>query len=59
MSKDEEKKDELTGDPLVHEGGKDPFFAMDDEPKTDDGKDTKKAEDKPLFLISTDSFSNC
>lgn len=53
MSKDEEKKDELTGDP------KDPFFAMDDEPKTDDGKDDKKSEAKPLFLISTDSFSNC
>jgi len=53
MSKDEAKTEELTGDV------KDPFFAMDDEPKTDDEKNTKKSEGKPLFLISTDSFSNC
>jgi len=55
MSKEEEaKKDdnELTGDP------KDPFFSMDDEEaKKDEG--SKKSVNKPLFLISTDSFSNC
>ena len=49
-------KDELMEDPLVHEGGKDPFFSMEDEPKEKGGKTTGT---KPLFLISTDSFSNC
>ena len=53
MSKDEEKKDELTGDP------KDPFFSMDDEEAKKEENSKGPSEGKPLFLISTDSFSNC
>lgn len=54
MSKDEETKKnaldlELTSD------GKDPFFAMEE---AEDPKSKKKSDTKPLFLISTDSFSN-
>lgn len=45
----EKKENELTGDP------KDPFFSMED----DDGKTKTKSDTKPLFLISTDSFSSC
>lgn len=43
---------ELTGD------AKDPFFSMDDESADGDRK-TPSNNNKPLFLISTDSFSNC
>ena len=44
-----EEKNELELDP------KDPFFKMDED-ETPEAK--KKSETKPLFLISTDSFSN-
>ena len=47
---DEKTKNELDLDP------EDPFFTMEDDPKN---TDDKKTEIKPLFLISTDSFSSC